>query len=106
METAKQTQTPVTEFWLKAFKNHSELVHEIKEADLPVLKSLLKVEYVPVDLTKFEIVFTFAPNEYFTNTELRKVVNLDEDEEPVSTTGTKIEWKEGKNTTVKITKKT
>lgn len=57
-------------------------------------------------MTKFEVVFTFAANEYFSNTELRKVVNLDEDEEPVSTTGTPIEWKEGKNPTVKITKKT
>ena len=31
---------------------------------------------------------------------------MDDDDEPVKTTGTPIEWKEGKNTTVKVTKKT
>jgi nucleosome assembly protein 1-like 1 len=53
-----------------------------------------------------ELVFTFGPNEYFSNSVLKKIVELNEDDEPVKTTGTPIEWKEGKNTTVKITKKT
>lgn len=96
----------MAEYWLKALQSHQDLAHEIKEADEPILKHLLKVEYVPSSLSKFEIIFTFAPNEYFTNTELKKVVNLNEDEEPTTTNGTPIEWKEGKNTTVKITKKT
>lgn len=96
----------MAEYWLKALQSHQDLAHEIKEADEPILKHLLKIEYLPVDLTKFELVFTFASNEYFANTELRKVVNLNDDEEPISTNGTPIEWKEGKNTTIKITKKT
>lgn len=104
--TAQTTSAPLADYWFKALQTHQDIVHEIKEADEPVLKSLLKIEYIPVDLKKFEIVFTFAPNDYFANTELRKVVNLNDDEEPVSTTGTPIEWKEGKNTTIKITKKT
>lgn len=59
-----------------------------------------------IDLQKFEIIFTFGENDYFTNTELKKVVEVDEDDEPLKATGTPIEWKAGKNLTVKITKKT
>lgn len=70
------------------------------------MKSLTKIEYVLVDSKNFSITFTFGANDYFTNTELKKTVELNEDEEPVKTIGTVIEWKEGKNTTVKITKKT
>lgn len=105
LEGAKKEE-PIAEYWLKAMKSNDILAQEIKEQDEPALKALTKIQYVLVDAHKFEIVFTFGANEIFNNTELKKIVEMDEDDEPVKTTGTPIEWKEGKNTTVKITKKT
>lgn len=106
LETAKTTTEAIPEYWLKAIQTNDVLGMEVKEADEAVLKSLTKVTHTIVDATHFEIAFTFAANDFFSNTELKKSVVLDENEEPISTTGTPIEWKEGKNTTVKITKKT
>lgn len=106
LEAAKTTVEAIPEYWLKAIQSNEILGSEAKEADDDVLKSLTKVTHKIIDAEHFEIVFTFAPNEFFSNTELKKTIVLDENEEPVSTTGTPIEWKEGKNTTVKITKKT
>lgn len=105
VEGAKKEEA-IVEYWLKSMKNNDVLAMEIKEQDEAALKSLTKIEYVLTNATKFELVFTFGPNDYFTNTELKKTVEMDEDEEPVKTTGTKIQWKDGKNTTVKVTKKT
>lgn len=105
VEGAKKEE-PLVEYWLKAMKSNDVLAMEVKEQDEAALKTLTKVEYVLEDAKKFHITFTFGANDYFTNTELKKTVELDENEEPTKTTGTTIEWKEGKNTTVKVTKKT
>lgn len=105
VEGAKKEEA-VVEYWLKAMKSNDVLAMEIKEQDEVALKTLTKVEYVLEDAKKFHITFTFGANDFFTNTELKKTIELDENEEPVKTTGTVIEWKEGKNTTVKVTKKT
>lgn len=48
--------------------------------------------------------FHFDANDYFTNTIITKEFELDGDEITKSF-GDKIEWKEGKNVTVKIVKK-
>ena len=105
VEGAKKEE-PIAEYWLKSLKSNDVLAQEIKEQDEAGLKALTKIEYVLVDAKKFEIVFTFGANDLFNNTQLKKTVEMDEDDEPVKTTGTPIEWKEGKNTTVKVTKKT
>ncbi|EGR32850.1 nucleosome assembly protein, putative [Ichthyophthirius multifiliis] len=106
LDEEKSQAKPLNEYWLKAMWENDILAVEIKEQDAEPLKSLLKIEYNPISTTLVEVIFTFGPNDYFTNTVLKKIVELDEDDEPVKTTGTKIEWKEGKNTTIKITKKT
>lgn len=87
-------------------RSNDILGSEIKENDEPALKTLTKIEHVLVDHKHFEITFTFGPNDYFTNATLKKTLELDDEEEPVSSKGTVIEWKDGKNTTVKVTKKT
>jgi len=55
----------------------------------------------------FSLVFNFSENEYFHNTELRKRFIFGKEEENLEQTeGTEIEWKAGKNVTVKkISKK-
>jgi len=43
----------------------------------------------------------FNENEHFSNTELKKIFIMKDDEEPLKGEGTEIEWKEGKNITKK-----
>lgn len=52
------------------------------------------MEYIPHDANHFEIVFHFAPNDYFTNESLKKEIFVVEDE-PVKGVGCTINWKEG-----------
>jgi len=49
----------------------------------------------------------FEPNEYFTNIELTKIMIADKDDQDdyKESKGTDIDWKEGKNVTVKTIKK-
>lgn len=83
-------------------KNSDLITAEIKEKDEAILKHLVKIEYSPSDdPLKFTINFTFSENEYFTNTLLTKTFELKTDDEPIKGEGTEIDWKEGKNVTVK-----
>ncbi|EGR34542.1 nucleosome assembly protein, putative [Ichthyophthirius multifiliis] len=96
----------ISEFWSKAMWNNDILAQEIKQQDGPVLKSLKRIEYIPLDACKYELIFHFSENEFFKNSTLKKTFELDKEGEPLKSTGTEIEWNEGKKTTVKITKKT
>lgn len=40
VQAAKETTTPIADYWLKAFQTHQELAQDIKEADEPILKHL------------------------------------------------------------------
>jgi hypothetical protein len=81
---------------------------EIKEKDEDVLEFLTNVEYIPDEANslKFDLIFTFAENEYFDNTIVKKSIELNDDDEPKKMTGDELNWKEGKNITVKTVKKT
>ncbi len=56
------------------------------------------------ETTGFKLTFTFKENPYFTNTVLTKTYHLLDDGEPVleRSEGTEIDWKAGKNITVKV----
>lgn len=87
--------------------NNDILVEEIKEKDEEALKHLHKLEYENEEgSNNFIVKFHFSPNEYFTNEVLTKKFFISEDDEVTKTEGTEIKWKEGKNLTVKIVKKT
>lgn len=43
----------------------------------------------------------FEQNEHFTNTELKKVFIMKDEEEPIKGEGTEIKWNTGKNITKK-----
>jgi len=81
---------------------------EIKEKDEEVLEKVTKVEYIPEgdDGLKFKVIFHFAANDFFDNETLTKEFVLKDDDEPEAGNGTEINWKEGKNITVKTVKKT
>jgi nucleosome assembly protein 1-like 1 len=107
LETLSKNTEPIKEFWLRAFKNNDILAPEVQEKDEEALKALTSIQYVREENSdNFELIFTFAKNEYFSNTELRKKFFVNKDEEPEKSEGTEIKWAEGKDLTVKTVKKT
>lgn len=59
-----------------------------------------------IETTGFKLTFTFKENPYFTNTVLTKTYYMLDDDEPVleRSEGTQIDWKTGKNITVKVSR--
>jgi len=109
----------VPEFWLTIFKNVGMLNDMVQEHDEPILKELtdIKVNFSHGSSPGFTLEFHFAPNDFFTNSVLTKAYEMrtdpDEDDpfsyegpEIIKCQGCKIDWKKGKNVTVKVVKKT
>lgn len=95
----------VNDYWLKTLQNDMIANSELRQCDEPILKQLKRVEAVKAeDDTKLSVTFHFAPNDYFSNEKITKHFDIDGDEIKKSH-GDKIEWKEGKNVTVKLIKK-
>jgi len=108
----------VPSFWLTIFKNVEMLAEMVQDQDEPVLELL---EDVTTSLTEdgtmgFAIHFHFKENDFFTNKVLTKEYDMKcepMEEEPFSfegpeiikCKGCKIDWKKGKNLTVKQVKK-
>jgi len=107
----------VPEFWLTIIKNVDMLQEMVQEHDEPALKSL---EDITVAFTEnpmgFTLTFHFGANEYFSNTVLTKEYSMkcepSEDDpfafegpEIYKCKGCPINWKPGKNLTVKTVKK-
>jgi len=109
----------IPSFWLTVLQNAnpSLLSGTLQAIDEPVLRNLQDISYsVAQDNSSFTINFHFSPNEFFTNTLLTKVYymknDIDKDDpldfdgpEIEKCEGCKIDWKTGKNTTVKVIKK-
>merc|ERR1711872_646488 len=109
----------VPEFWLQIFRQVDTLSEMLQEHDEPILRHLedIKVKYSdPGKPMSFELEFLFSENEYFTNKSLSKVymMRAEPDEtdplsfegpEIIKCTGCKIDWKKGKDVTVKVIKK-
>lgn len=108
----------IPSFWLTILKNVEMLAEMVQEADEPALECL---EDITTSLTEkapmgFSLHFHFKENEYFTNTVLTKQYLMKcepmkgdpfsfEGPEIFSCTGCTIDWKKGKNLTVKQVKK-
>lgn len=106
----------IPDFWLTIFRNTELLSDMIQPHDEPLLKQLgdIKIKYSE-DLS-YTLEFYFGPNDYFTDTVLSKKYflrcKIDGDEpftfegpEIYKCTGCNINWKPGKNITVKTIKK-
>lgn len=106
------------DFWLKCLQSTNLLGGMIQEHDEPILKHLrdIKVKLNTQKPYGYTIEFHFNENEYFANKVLSKSYELTterDDKNPLSSdttrlfkcVGTKVEWNEGKNVTLKVTKK-
>mmetsp|Transcript_13232 Transcript_13232/g.23289 ORF Transcript_13232/g.23289 Transcript_13232/m.23289 type:complete len:343 (-) Transcript_13232:605-1633(-) len=102
----------VPEFWLAVLLKCDTSADMIKDKDVEVLTHLTNIISTPVlteegARTGFKLTFTFNDNPYFTNKTLQKTYVLSPEDEGVleKAEGTKIEWKAGKDVTIKIMKK-
>jgi nucleosome assembly protein 1-like 1 len=102
---------PIANFWLTCFQNHPKLLEEVHPCDEPLLKLLRDIELtreLPDGHTGFQLRFEFAPNDWFNDKVLTKTYLMDEDDDDTldDVVGCSIDWKEGKNFTVRtVTKK-
>ncbi|KAK5111263.1 hypothetical protein LTR62_005291 [Meristemomyces frigidus] len=103
-------QKGIPEFWLSAMKN-SSLAETITDRDEEALKQLtdLRMEYL--DRPGFRLIFEFAENEFFSNKTLSKTYFYQEENGYGGdfiydhAEGDKIDWKSGKDLTVKVESK-
>uniref|UniRef100_A0A803T536 Nucleosome assembly protein 1 like 4 n=1 Tax=Anolis carolinensis TaxID=28377 RepID=A0A803T536_ANOCA len=109
----------IPDFWFTIFRNVDMLSELVQEYDEPILKHLqdIKVKFSePGQPMSFTLEFHFDPNDYFTNSVLTKTYKMKsepdksdpfsfEGPEIVDCEGCTIDWKKGKNVTVKIIKK-
>ncbi|KAI9152518.1 histone chaperone [Blastocladiella emersonii ATCC 22665] len=104
--------TGVPKFWMRSLLNHPQIAELITEADEAALASLkdIKLHYLD-DNPGFSLEFVFGENDFFANESLTKTYFLsepeadtDSDEEYVfeRTEATPINWKDGKDLTVKV----
>jgi len=117
-ETKEEDVNGIPSFWLTIMKNVEMLSEMVQDTDEPVLE---KLEDVTAKLHSkpqlgFTIYFHFQENEYFNNSVLTKEYEmkcepLEEDPfsfegpEIIKCKGCLIDWKKGKNLTVKTVKK-
>ncbi|KAI8869135.1 nucleosome assembly protein [Ramicandelaber brevisporus] len=106
-EVSAENIKGIPDFWLTVLTSHPLLENLIQEQDDDALKSLRNIEVEEVEgKTSFKLIFTFASNEFFENEKLTKTINYKPDPNGGfltidSTDGTVVNWKEGKNLTVK-----
>ncbi|KAF9984886.1 hypothetical protein BGZ75_003543 [Mortierella antarctica] len=87
----------IPKFWSVVCQNRALLSAD----DIPIFDHLtdIWVQHDTKDSRNYDITFTFKENPYFTDKELVKKITI-KDDEPVAAP-TKIQWKEGKNVTLK-----
>ncbi|XP_077121440.1 nucleosome assembly protein 1-like 1 isoform X4 [Ranitomeya variabilis] len=115
----KEDPKGIPEFWLTVFKNVDLLSDMVQEHDEPILKHLkdIKVKFSDVGQPmSFTLEFHYEANEFFANEVLTKTYKMrsepDESDpfsfdgpEIMGCTGCQIDWKKGKNVTLKTIKK-
>lgn len=114
----KKDEKGVPNFWLETLQSFRITAEIIQEHDEPILAYLqdIRVRLFNEKPYGYTLEFEFAENPYFTNKVLTKTYELKtevDEKDPFSfegpdlnkATGCKIDWKAGKNVTVKLTKK-
>jgi len=101
----------IPNFWLTVLQNNVNVCESITDADEEALAYLQDVRNASVEGDKgFVLTFHFAENPYFTDSVLTKTYHLVDDDSVYGelvfdrAEGTKINWKTGKNLTVKVKK--
>ena len=118
----------IPEFWLCALRNHELLGEQITEKDADALKHLVDITSRPLtkddfpkdeddeeedeeeedeEPTGFALEFHFEPNDFFEDAVLTKKYFMADMDDPIleHSEGTEINWKQGKNLTVKVLRK-
>jgi len=100
----------IPNFWATVLQNNDIVSDMITQRDQEALSYLTDVKYInDVDL-QLKLEFTFSENPFFTNKVLTKTYHYEEDPETgeesgTTLEGTPIDWKQGKDLTVKLVKK-
>ncbi|KAB5563390.1 nucleosome assembly protein [Coniochaeta sp. 2T2.1] len=101
----------VPEFWLSAMKNQISLAEMITDRDEGALKFLTDIRMEYLDKPGFRLIFEFAENEYFTNKTITKTYFYQNESGYGGdfiydhAEGDKIDWKAGKDLTVRVEQK-
>jgi nucleosome assembly protein 1-like 1 len=101
----------IPEFWLSAMKNQSSIAEMITDRDEAALKHLTDVRMEYLDRPGFRLIFEFAENDFFTNKTISKTYFYQEESGYGGdfiydhAEGDKIDWKSGKDLTVRIESK-
>jgi len=100
----------IPEFWLTAMKNSQALSATITDRDEAALKYINDIRINYPDKHGFQLIFEFAENEFFTNKQITKTYYYQDSGYPGDyiydhAKGDKIDWKDGKDLTVRIESK-
>ncbi|KAI1972366.1 histone chaperone [Ophidiomyces ophidiicola] len=101
----------IPEFWLSAMKNQISLAEMITDRDEEALKHLTDIRMEYLDRPGFRLIFEFADNDFFTNKSISKTYYYQEESGYGGdfiydhADGDKINWKDGKNLTVRTESK-
>lgn len=106
-EEEEQPTSGIPEFWLTALKNHPQISETITEQDEEALKHLKDIRMAYMEKPGFKLEFEFSENEFFTDKVLTKTYYYQDhvyggDFVYDHAEGCKINWKEGKDLTVKV----
>jgi nucleosome assembly protein 1-like 1 len=101
----------IPEFWLSAMKNQVSLAEMITDRDEAALKDLTDIQMEYLDKPGFRLIFHFAENEFFTNKTISKTYFYQNESGYGGdfiydhAEGDKIDWKAGKDLTVRVESK-
>ena len=101
----------IPEFWLSAMKNQVSLADLITEQDEAALKHLTDIRMEYLEKPGFRLLFAFAENDFITNKTIEKTYFYQEESSYGGefiydhAEGDKIDWKVGKDLTVKVESK-
>ncbi|EPS37178.1 hypothetical protein H072_9167 [Dactylellina haptotyla CBS 200.50] len=101
----------IPEFWLSAMKNSTSLAETVTDRDEAALKFLTDIRMEYLERPGFRLIFEFDENEFFTNKTITKTYYYQEENGYGGdfiydhAEGDKIDWKAGKDLTVRIESK-
>ena len=110
-EQSKEEMVGIPEFWLSAMKNQVSLAELITDRDEPALKLLTDIRMEYLEKPGFRLIFEFAENDFFSNKTITKTYFYQEESGYGGefiydhAEGDKIEWKAGKDLTVRVESK-
>lgn len=111
VEEDESPMVGIPEFWLSAMKNQVSLAEMITEQDEKALKQLTDIRMEYLDRPGFRLIFEFSENEFFTNKTISKTYFYKEENGYGGdfiydhAEGDKIDWRAGKDLTVRFESK-